>query len=283
MYNAHTMTTEGVLHHIAIAGANTGMQLLAVSGLVSALAAVLWFVSQGIRGMASSGIGMAYYYIVAPGVVCHETGHALGCLLTGTKIVKFVPFHPTRDGTLGYVSHIEPRSGVFGGFALFLISTGPVWFGCAVILALSLLVGGMGILPDMRAFVPDGATAHSGEYLSGVFLAAFQMLRNAVCVWNWRSPWIALYVYATFCIASEITLSGSDMKGMWKGLILIVLALFAVNLVPHASEWMEAYGARARPGLFLVQTVLAFVLMIDCTFFAVAFALSLLLGGAKRG
>ena len=276
------MTTEGALHYIANAGAHTGTQLLAVSGLVLALAAVLWFLSQGIRGMASSSVGMAYYYFVAPGVICHETGHALGCILTGTKIVKFVPFHPTRDGTLGYVSHIEPERGLFGGIALFLISTGPVWFGCAAILAMSFLVGGMGILPDMHAFVPAGAAAHSGEYVSGVFLAAFQMLRNAACVWNWRSPWIALYVYATFCIASEITLSGSDMKGMWKGLVLIVLALFAVNMIPHASDWMEAWGARARPGLFLVQAVLAFVLMLDCVFFAVAFVLSLLLGGAKR-
>lgn len=276
------MTTEGALHYLANAGIHTGTQLLAVSGLVLALATVLWFVSQGIRGMASSSIGMAYYYFVAPGVVCHETGHALGCILTGTKIVKFVPFHPTRDGTLGYVSHIEPESGILGGIALFLISTGPVWFGCAAILAMSFLVGGMGILPDMHAFVPAGAAAHSGEYVAGVFLAALQMLRNAACVWNWHSPWIALYVYATFCIASEITLSGSDMKGMWKGLVLIVLALFAVNLVPHVSDWMGTWGARARPGLFLVHTVLAFVLMLDCVFFAVAFLLTLLLGGVKK-
>ena len=276
------MTTEGALHYIANAGAHTGTQLLAVSGLVLALAVVLWFVSQGIRGMASSSIGMAYYYIVAPGVICHETGHALGCILTGTKIVKFVPFHPTRDGTLGYVSHIEPKSGVLGGIALFLISTGPVWFGCAAILAMSFLVGGMGILPDMHAFVPAGAAAHSGEYVAGVSLAALQMLRNAACVWNWHSPWIALYVYATFCIASEITLSGQDLKGMWKGLALIVLALFAVNLVPHGCGWVEAGIAKAAPGLFLVHTVLAFVLMLDCVFFAVAFLLALLLGGVKK-
>ena len=40
--------------------------------------------------------------------------------------------------------------------------------------------------------------------------------------------------------------------------------------------------AKAAPGLFLVQAVLAFVLMLDCVFFAVAFVLALLLGGAKR-
>lgn len=38
------------------------------------------------------GFGGIY---VAPGVMFHECGHALGCLLTFTKVTRFVPFHPT--------------------------------------------------------------------------------------------------------------------------------------------------------------------------------------------
>ena len=145
---------------------------------------------------------MVYYYLVAPGVACHETGHALGCLLTGTKIAEFVPFKPSSDGTLGYVSHELPDGGSFlGNVAQFVISTGPVWFGSAVILGLSCLVGGAGLLPDVQSYFPEGTPPATWEYVSNVFLAAFQMLRNAVCVWNWRSPWIAFYLYAVFCIA----------------------------------------------------------------------------------
>ena len=270
---------EGALHYLTTAVARTGAQLLVVFGVVFALAVVLWFVSQGIRGMVSSRIGMAYYYFVGPGVVCHETGHALGCVLTGTKIAEFVPFKPSSDGTLGYVSHELPDGGSFlGNVAQFVISTGPVWFGSAVILGLSYLVGGAGILPDMQTYFPEGTPPATWEYISNVFLAAWQMLGNAVCVWNWRSLWIALYLYAVFCIASEITLSGPDLKGMWKGCAAIIIVLFGVNLLPYVGGWLNAGIVWAKPYLFLVQAVLAFVLLLDGIFFAVAFALSRMFG-----
>ena len=204
-----------LLHYITTAVARTGAQLLVVFGIVFALAIILWFVSQGIRGMVSSRIGMIYYYFVAPGVACHETGHALGCLLTGTKIAEFVPFKPSSDGTLGYVSN--------------------------------------------------------------VFLAAWQMLRNAICVWNWRSPWIALYLYAVFCIASEITLSGPDLKGMWKGCAAIVVVFLGINPLPYVGGWLNAGIVWCKPYLFLVQVVLAFVLLMDAAFFGVAFLLTRLI------
>ena len=268
-----------ILHYITAAVARTSAQLLVVFGIVFALAVILWFVSQGIRGMVSSRIGMIYYYLVAPGVACHETGHALGCLLTGTRIAEFVPFRPSSDGTLGYVSHELPDGGSFlGNVAQFVISTGPVWFGSAVILGLSYLVGGAGFLPDVRTCFPEGTPPATYEYVSNVFLAAWQMLRNAVCVWNWRSPWIALYLYAVFCIASEITLSGPDLKGMWKGCAAIVVVLFCVNLLPYVGDWLNAGIIWAKPYLFLVQTVLAFVLLLDGVFFAVVFGLSRLIG-----
>lgn len=270
---------ESVLHYITTAVARTGAQLLVVFGVVFALAVILWFVSQEIRGMVSSRIGMLYYYLVAPGVVCHETGHALGCLLTGTKIAEFIPFRPSSDGTLGYVSHELPDGGSFlGNLSQFVISTGPVWFGSAVILGLSCFVGGAGLLPDVHAYFPAGTPPATWEYVSNVLLAAWQMLRNAACVWNWRSPWIALYLYAVFCIASEITLSGPDLKGMWKGCAAIVIILFGVNLLPYVGGLLNAGIVWAKPYLFLVQVVLAFVLLLDCVFFAVAFVLSQLFG-----
>lgn len=266
---------NAISQYITAAVARTGAQLLVVFGVVFALAVALWFVSQGIRGIVSSRIGMAYYYLVAPGVVCHETGHALGCILTGTKIAEFVPFKPSSDGTLGYVSHELPDGGSFlGNVAQFVISTGPVWFGSVVILGLSYLVGGAGLLPDVETYFPDGMPPATWEYVSNVFLAAWQMLRNAVCVWNWRSPWIALYLYAVFCIASEITLSGPDLKDMWKGCAAIVVVLFGINLLPYVGGGLNAGIVWCKPYLFLVQVVLAFVLLMDALFFCVVLGIT---------
>ncbi len=264
---------ENLLHHLIQAVAQTGAQLLVVFGIVFAVAIVLWFVSQEIRRTVSSRVGMVYYYFVAPGVACHETGHALGCLLTRTKIIEFVPFHPSPDGTLGYVSYNSPR-GIIGSMALFVISTGPVWFGSAVIIGLSCLMGGTGFLSDVQASFPGDVSPATVNYFSSVFVAAYQMLKNAIIVWHWKSFWTALYLYAVFCIASEITLSSPDLKSMWKGCASIAGIMFVANLFQFTARPLEAGIVWVKPYLFLVQVVLAFVLMVDVIFLLAAFLLS---------
>ena len=66
----------------------------------------------GLSGGAALGRA-AFYLLVFPGVVLHESAHYLACLLTGTKVLGFAPFSPRRsaDGrlVLGYVRH-EGRS-----------------------------------------------------------------------------------------------------------------------------------------------------------------------------
>ena len=63
-----------------------------------------------VSGFGGTGLGrMAFYLLIFPGVVLHESAHYLACLLTGTKVVRFAPFSPRRsvDGRLmlGYVRH----------------------------------------------------------------------------------------------------------------------------------------------------------------------------------
>ncbi len=66
----------------------------------------------GISGFGGGGtvLGrMAFYLLIFPGVVLHESAHYLACQLTGTKVLSFAPFSPRRsvDGrlVLGYVRH----------------------------------------------------------------------------------------------------------------------------------------------------------------------------------
>lgn len=69
------------------------------------------------RLMALSGYGgggvaigrIAFFLLVFPGVVLHESAHYLACRLTGTKVFRFAAFSPRRspDGrlVLGFVRH----------------------------------------------------------------------------------------------------------------------------------------------------------------------------------
>jgi hypothetical protein len=56
---------------------------------------------------------VAFYLLVLPGVALHETAPYLACLLTRTRIKRFVPFSPENSSEgrlrLGYVRH-EGRS-----------------------------------------------------------------------------------------------------------------------------------------------------------------------------
>ena len=113
------------------------LKLLAfLLGVPFGLALLLQWIGSGIRKSGVSRLGNAYWYLVSPGVACHETGHALGCLLTFCCITKFVPFRIGEDGTLGYVQH-EVKSGWKGTVSNLVIATGPIWFGCIVIVALT--------------------------------------------------------------------------------------------------------------------------------------------------
>ena len=58
---------------------------------------------------------------------------------------------------------------------------------------------------------------------------------------------------------------------MWKGCAAIVVVLFGSNLLPYVGGWLNMGIVWAKPYLFLVQTVLAFVLLMDVVFFGVVF------------
>lgn len=63
----------------------------------------------GFGGGGSAMGRIAFYLIVFPGVVLHESSHYLACLLTRTRVARFAPFSPGRPNagrlTLGYVRH----------------------------------------------------------------------------------------------------------------------------------------------------------------------------------
>lgn len=249
--------------HIAAAFSRTVSEGLLLFGGVFALAVALWFVSQHIRGLGAGLLGQGYYYLVAPGVVCHETGHALGCLLTGTRIVEFVPFRPQGD-TLGYVRH-EVRPGVWPQMAEFFIATGPVWFGCGLIMLLSYLLAGPDFLPAFDALAPHPGEAVS-VHLKGMWFGAVWMLQTVFAPWRWHSWLFPVFLYLVFCIASEITLSPPDIKGMDSGLAIILGVLFVLNLIPVVSTFLADGIHALRPALFTLHTILFFVLLADLVF-----------------
>lgn len=256
---------NGVAGYIWGAIGRTAAEGWALFGGVFLLAVALWFVSQRLRGYGSGLLGRKYYWLVAPGVACHETGHALGCLLTGTRILEYVPFRPEGD-TLGYVTH-ETRPGWWGKVSLFFIATGPVWFGCGVILLAARLLAGAEFLPSFGALAPrpdEGVWVH----FKGVWYGAVWMLQTAFAPWRWGTPLFPVFLYLVFCVASEITLSPPDLKNMGRGLWAILGTLAVLNFIPGVSAALAVGVQCLRTALFASHAILFFVLLADLAFLA---------------
>lgn len=66
------------------------------------------------------------WIILAPGVITHETSHALAALATGAGVEKFVPFHPvkTEDGGWQF-GYVQPKRGSIWTDGI--VAMAPLW------------------------------------------------------------------------------------------------------------------------------------------------------------
>ena len=248
-------------------------QLFQVFGLTFVLSWALYHVSMGMRELGAKRLGIGYFFLVAPGVACHETGHALGCVLTGKRIAEFVPFRPRaeKEGiVLGYVRH-ETSHSILGRAGEFIVATGPVWFGGIVALLLVRLL--VGPSPFESLSNANAAPTAFLPYLHSVVVAASSLASRSFAVWHWHGPLDAVLIYLLVCVASEITLSGPDMQGMWVGLVAICTLVVIGNFVPFFDAMLEMGMTRIRPWLFLLHATLTFALLLDVIFYGLYRAL----------
>ena len=248
-----------------------GWQLFQLLGIACLLAFLLQWSGNRLRSCGFSFMGKWYWYFVAPGVACHEAGHAIGCLVTGTRLVKMVPFKPEEDGTLGFVAH-ERRSGVLGGWANFLIATGPLWLGGLAIAMLSVLFAGDIPIASYGAYFAADAIPGVAGYVCGLAEAvvdAFLLLLDADSL-GWR---FILWLYLSFCIASEIGLSKVDALHMKQGFLHLLLLLALLNLVPFIGCGVTKCIYCILPYIFILHAMMLFSLAINLTMLGVVLAL----------
>jgi hypothetical protein len=266
-----------MLDYLDTAIVNAFRQIIGGFGVVFILSFLMWTVSQRRRGIGSGFWGRSYYYFVAPGVMFHELGHALGCVLTFTKVVEFAPFRMQGE-TLGYVRYV--KSGCFQAVREFIIATGPVWLGCAAIFALGFFMEGKGFLPVYEE-VFSGNDVGAIDYACGLFSSALAMFASLICNWNWTSSAYWLILYLMFCVTSEITLSPPDLAGMWRGFFPIAGFVILLNLIPGFNICALKLTEVLEPTVFFVHSILLFVLFVDIGFYLL-FRMFVRLFGRRR-
>jgi hypothetical protein len=169
------------------------------------------------------------------GTPIHELGHALFCVIFLHRIVEIKFFKPDPlTGTLGYVSHTWNKLNPWAVLGNFFIGIGPVLLGCAALFATFYF-----LIPDSSR-VWDSIIFKVGEMgegnSPGSYLAAFQgsslaLVKLIFTLSNLTSWQFWVFVYLSICVASNIRLSPSDIKGSLAGLGCIVLIFLLINFL----------------------------------------------------
>ncbi len=129
-------------------------------------------------------------YLFFPGVMIHESGHALMAFVTGAKVEEVALFKKQGD-TLGHVSY-RNRGGWFRQMLQnALISSAPMYIGTLVLLVFRFLLQSM---PEME-------------------------------IW-----WKALLGYLGISVFCHMSMSSQDVRIYLKGVLLLIPILFVLIL-----------------------------------------------------
>ena len=202
----------GIISYVGSAIGNTVLFLL--FGILPwiAIAFIMQLLSNSIRKSLTKILGIqGYIYLTCHGVMVHEIGHALFCVIFRHKIVEMKLFSPEEDGTLGYVNHSYNPNSFYQRIGNFFIGTGPIWFGIVVLCFVSWM-----LLPNEM---------NIGNFFSAAFWG------------RWQSY---IWLYLALTIASHITLSPPDLKGAADGgITILTTSALAFLLFGWCGEWEE--------------------------------------------
>jgi ABC-type multidrug transport system fused ATPase/permease subunit len=175
------------------------------------------------------------YFVAWLGTPIHELGHALFCLIFMHKIVEIEFFKPDPlTGTLGYVYHKWNRSNPWQVLGNFFIGIGPVILGSMALLATFYLLipNSSQVWDAIIARVNEvGINYSAGSYFSilgGSSLAMAKLIFTVPNLTSWRF-WV--FCYLSICVASNIRLSLSDIKGALSGLGCLIVPFLLINFL----------------------------------------------------
>ncbi len=258
-----------MLDYLDIATRTTVRQIFFGFGIIFLIALMLNAIGRRLRNILASKLGDFYDYLVLPGCLCHELGRTIGCWLSGTGVGKFEIFNLKTDDCrrIPIAVNVNTR---FAFLKRFLILTGPVWFGCAIVCVMTTLAAGTEILPSYTQSFEGETDVGLISYATALVTQGIAMLTSFVFVWHWTSPFCLIAFYFLFCIASQITISGRAMLLIWQSVIAVFLLLFLLNLIPGVNTGLAWIGDRIKPAVFMLHVTMLFVVFIDLIFLVIA-------------
>jgi len=222
--------------------------LLATLGQMASLFAVVFIfglllniVSQITFKSLEKAFGHRGVYVVAwLGTPVHELGHALFCFPFFHRIEEIHLFRPDPvTGNLGFVYHTWNRKNPWAVLGNFFIGIGPVILGSAVLFGLFywLVPGSHQAWDAISASVSAAGDFTSWRDYTAVFgESSLVLVRTLFTSDNLLSWQFWVFLYLAICVASNIRLSVSDIRGALSGAGWLVVPFLIINLIGLLTE-----------------------------------------------
>ena len=193
------------------------------------------------------------------GTPIHEYSHVIFAKIFRHRIDEVALFEPNYEtGELGHVNHSYNGGSLYQNIGIFFIGSAPLIFGSFLLIVL------------LRFLVPNGEeifTALTSDYsIVGLAEGVRQSFQLLFSYDNLSNIYFWLFLYLSFCIASHLAPSKADRKGVWYGLVLILIILITANIflfmvniditgyILIVSNWMSISVA-----VFTYATIISFI------------------------
>ncbi len=231
-----------IWNYLLDAGIATLLQLLVLLGPVILLAVIMNFISRKNETLSYRVLGQkTYLYLFGwLGTAVHELGHAIFALLFAHKVSEIKLFSPNSGKSLGHVKHSYTKGNPYQTLGNFFIGLGPVLLGTLLLWLVTFLLFKLNFFNFAQKY---------SVIIQPELFTSFELIKNAAInigtgIWHSfqliltgpGSTWwkLVLFFYLFYSVGSSITLSGSDIKGAFRGFIYLVILLFLFNL---ATIW----------------------------------------------
>lgn len=200
------------------------------------LGLIMHVISQQIEKLTIGIIGMhGYLYLFGwIGTAVHELGHLIFALLFGHHVsnVKLFSFNASNP-EMGYVKHSFNKKNIYQNLGNFFIGIGPILLGGSALFIVGyfLLDINFNSITNNNLKLINSSVAES---IKNVFYSFYDALMNLIksITQNNETVWwkYLLFFYLLFAIGSSISLSQSDIKGSFSGLLLFIALILLFNL-----------------------------------------------------
>ncbi|MFL0250755.1 hypothetical protein ACJDT4_10015 [Clostridium neuense] len=208
------------------------------------------------------------------GVPVHELSHAIAALLFRHHIndIKLLQ-KPDGNGVLGYVNHSYNTRSVYQEIGNFFIGIAPIFGGIASIIVLMRFLMKDAYDKFVQIIISNfHITVLNEEMLKKIMSSYLGLVKSIFSFSNFKNPCFYVFIFLAICISSHISLSSADIKGASRGLAIIFIILFLLNvfgLINNISKFnIEKYNIFITSFLF-IAVILSLITFIISLFFVI--------------